>query len=140
MATYAPSHHRLLSRAQTDKFIAALDHARTAQDVEKAVEQAINSLLEAGLQAAHPDSSVTRDYRHSTDGYITVGESASLSQPYALLVEAKRDLDFSGSRRDVATVLTQVCHYLRTIGRAGDRVPTVTVVCDTDEVLSLIHI
>ena len=137
MATYAPAHHRLLSRAQTDKFIAALDHARTAQDVEKAVEQAINSLLVAGLQAAHPDSSVTHDYRHSTDGYITVEAAASLDQPYALLVEAKRDLDFSGSRRDVATVLTQVCHYLRAIGRAGDRVPTVTVVCDTDEVFAV---
>ncbi|PZP03781.1 MAG: hypothetical protein DI609_00380 [Corynebacterium urealyticum] len=134
---YAASHHRLLSRAQTDSFIAALDNARTAQDVEKAIEQAINSLLVAGLQAAHPDSSVTHDYRHSTDGYITVGSSPSLAQPYALLVEAKRDLDFSGSRRDVATVLTQVCHYLRAIGRAGDRVPTVTVVCDTDEVFAI---
>ena len=137
MATYAPAHHRLLSRAQTDRFISALDHARTAQDVEKSVEQAINSLLVAGLQAAHPDSSVTRDYRHSTDGYIMVGSSPSLDHPYALLVEAKRDLDFSGSRRDVATVLTQVCHYLRAIGHAGDRVPTVTVVCDTDEVFAV---
>lgn len=134
---YAASHHRLLSRAQTDSFIAALDHARTAQDVEKAVEQAINSLLVTGLQAAHPDSTITHDYRHSTDGYITVEAAASLDTPYALLVEAKRDLDFSGSRRDVATVLTQVCHYLRAIGRAGDRVPTVTVVCDTDEVFAI---
>lgn len=134
---YAASHHRLLSRAQTDRFIAALDHARTAQDVEKAVEQAINNLLVTGLQAAHPDSSVTHDYRHSTDGYITVEAAASLDTPYALLVESKRDLDFSGSRRDVATVLTQVCHYLRAIGHAGDRVPTVTVVCDTDEVFAI---
>ena len=138
MATrYAASHHRLLSEAQTTEFIAALDHARTAKDAEKAVEQAINSLLVAGLQAAHPDSAVTHDYRHSTDGYIAVGSSPSLAQPYALLVEAKRDLDFSGSRRDVAAVLTQVCHYLRAIGRAGGRVPTVTVVCDTDEVFAV---
>ena len=134
---YAASHHRLLSRAQTDSFIAALDHARTAQDVEKAIEQAINNLLVAGLSKAHPDSTISHDYRHSTDGYITVAASESLAQPYALLVEAKRDLDFSGSRRDVATVLTQVCHYLRAIGHAGDRVPTVTVVCDTDEVFAV---
>lgn len=134
---YAASHHRLLTEAQTTAFIAALDHARTSQDVEKAVEQAINDLLVSGLSKAHPDSTISHDYRHSTDGYITVGESGSLSQPYALLVEAKRDLDFSGSRRDVATVLTQVCHYLRAIGRAGDRVPTVTVVCDTDEVFAI---
>ena len=82
---YAASHHRLLSRAQTDRFIAALDHARTAQDVEKAVEQAINSLLVAGLQAAHPDSSITHDYRHSTDGYVTVEASESLDQPLSLI-------------------------------------------------------
>ena len=31
---YAANHHRLLSRAQTDRFIAALDYARTAQDVK----------------------------------------------------------------------------------------------------------
>ena len=138
MATrYAASHHRLLTESQTTAFIAALDHARTTQDVEKAIEQAINNLLVAGLSKAHPDSVVTHDYRHSTDGYVTVEASKSLAQPYALLVEAKRDLDFSGSRRDVATVLTQVCHYLRAIGHAGDRVPTVTVVCDTDEVFAV---
>ena len=138
MATrYAASHHRLLTEAQTTAFIAALDHARTVQDVEKAVEQAINNLLVTGLSKAHPDSTITHDYRHSTDGYITVGESGSLAQPYALLVEAKRDLDFSGSRRDVATVLTQVCYYLRVLAHAGEMVPAVAVVCDMDEVFAI---
>lgn len=81
MATYAPAHHRLLSRAQTAAFIAALDHARTSQDVEKAIEQAINNLLVTGLSKAHPDSTISHDYRHSTDGYVTVGSSPSLDQP-----------------------------------------------------------
>lgn len=91
MATrYAAAHHRLLTEAQTTAFIAALDHARTAQDVEKAVEQAINSLLVAGLSMAHPDSTVTQDYRHSTDGYITVGSSPKFSPPFRASAHAQR--------------------------------------------------
>ena len=54
MPTYAPAHHRLLTRAQTDKFISALTHAKDAGDTEKAVEQAINDLLVAGLTKAPP--------------------------------------------------------------------------------------
>lgn len=138
MATgYIPSHHRLLTEAQVTSFITALDHARTAGDVEKAVEMAINTLLLAGLRSAHPQSVVTHDYRRDTDGYISVGSSDHLDTPYALLVEAKRDLNFSGNRRDVAIVLAQVCHYLRTFAHCGDRVPSVSVICDTDEVFAI---
>ena len=70
MPTYAPAHHRLLTRAQTDKFISALTSAKDAGDTEKAVEQAINDLLVAGLTKAHPDATLAHDYRHNTDGYI----------------------------------------------------------------------
>lgn len=137
MATYAPAHHRLLTRAQTDKFVADLTHAKDARDTEKAVEQAINALLVAGLAKAHPDAAITHDYRHNTDGYIALSAAASLTAPYALLVEAKRDLDLSGSRRDRAVVYAQVCYYLRTLANAGDLVPAVAVVCDVDEVFAI---
>lgn len=137
MATYAPAHHRLLTRAQTDKFVADLTRAKDAGDTEKAVEQAINALLVAGLAKAHPDATLAHDYRHNTDGYIALSAAASLTAPYALLVEAKRDLDLSGSRRDRATVYAQVCYYLRTLAQAGELVPAVAVVCDVDEVFAI---
>lgn len=137
MATYAPAHHRLLSRAQTDKFISALTRAKDARDTEKAVEQAINALLVAGLTKAHPDATLAHDYRHNTDGYIALSAAASLARPYALLVEAKRDLDLSGSRRDRAVVYAQVCYYLRTLAQSGELVPAVAVVCDVDEVFAI---
>ena len=137
MATYAPAHHRLLTRAQTDKFISALTRAKDARDTEKAVEQAINALLVAGLTKAHPDATLAHDYRHNTDGYIALSAAASLARPYALLVEAKRDLDLSGSRRDRAVVYAQVCYYLRTLAQSGDLVPAVAVVCDVDEVFAI---
>ena len=137
MPTYAPAHHRLLTRAQTDKFISALTSAKDAGDTEKAVEQAINDLLVAGLTKAHPDATLAHDYRHNTDGYIALSAAASLARPYALLVEAKRDMDLSGSRRDRAIVYAQVCYYLRTLATAGDLVPAVAVVCDVDEVFAI---
>lgn len=137
MPTYAPAHHRLLTRAQTDKFISALTSAKDAGDTEKAVEQAINDLLITGLAKAHPDATLDHDYRHNTDGYIALSAAASLARPYALLVEAKRDMDLSGARRDRAVVYAQVCYYLRTLARAGDLVPAVAVVCDVDEVFAI---
>ena len=137
MPTYAPAHHRLLTRAQTDKFISALTHAKDAGDTEKAVEQAINALLVAGLTKAHPDATIDHDYRHNTDGYIALSAAASLARPYALLVEAKRDMDLSGSRRDRAIVYAQVCYYLRELAHAGELVPAVAVVCDVDEVFAI---
>ena len=137
MPTYAPAHHRLLTRAQTDKFISALTHASDARDTEKAVEQAINDLLITGLAKAHPDATIDHDYRHNTDGYIALSQATSLARPYALLVEAKRDLDLSGSRRDRAVVYAQVCYYLRTLSLAGELVPAVAVVCDMDEVFAI---
>ena len=137
MPTYAPAHHRLLTRAQTDKFISALTHAKDSGDTEKAVEQAINDLLVAGLTKAHPDASIDHDYRHNTDGYIALSAAASLARPYALLVEAKRDMDLSGSRRDRAIVYAQVCYYLRELAHVGELVPAVAVVCDVDEVFAI---
>ncbi|PZO97386.1 MAG: hypothetical protein DI609_13250, partial [Corynebacterium urealyticum] len=137
MATYAPAHHRLLTRAQTDKFISALTSAKDAGDTEKAVEQAINALLVAGLTKAHPDATLDHDYRHNTDGYIALSAAASLARPYALLVEAKRDMDLSGARRDRAVVYAQVCYYLRELAHAGELVPAVAVVCDVDEVFAI---
>ena len=138
MPTYAPAHHRLLTRAQTDKFISALTHAKDAGDTEKAVEQAINDLLVAGLTKAHPDATLAHDYRHNTDGYIALSAASSLARPYALLVEAKRDMDLSGSRRDRAVVYAQVCYYLRELAHAGEMVPAVAVVCDVDEVFAIL--
>ena len=137
MPTYAPAHHRLLTRAQTDKFISALTSAKDAGDTEKAVEQAINDLLVAGLTKAHPDATLAHDYRHNTDGYIALSAAASLARPYALLVEAKRDMDLSGSRRDRAIVYAQVCYYLRELAHVGELVPAVAVVCDVDEVFAI---
>lgn len=137
MPAYAPAHHRLLTRTQTDKFISALTHASDARDTEKAVEQAINDLLITGLAKAHPDATTDHDYRHNTDGYIALSQATSLARPYALLVEAKRDLDLSGSRRDRAIVYAQVCYYLRELAHAGEMVPAVAVVCDMDEVFAI---
>lgn len=132
---YVPAHHRhrLLTEAQVRTFINALDRARAAGDAEKAVEQAVNLMLSQGLSSMY-GTTVSVTYAHHTDGYYPKTDPGL---PYALLVEAKTNFDFSGNKHDVATVLAQVCAYLRAIGDAGDTVPTVTVVCDNDEIFAV---
>lgn len=132
---YVPAHHRhrLLTEAQVRTFIDALDRA-AAGDVEKAVEQAVNTLITQGLSSIY-QVPVVSTYAYNTDGYIAAQNPGN---PYALLVEAKNNMQFSApGKRDVATVLAQVCWYLRAIGNAGDTVPTVSVVCDNDEIFAI---
>lgn len=133
MTTYAPAHYRILSTKQTEKFIATLTSASHSQDVEKTVEHAINELLHDALTTIYPSVSIIHDYRHSTDGYFHVTE---VENPYALLVEAKRDLSLSESKKDRAVVYAQVCAYLRRLA-TDSAVPTVVVVCDNNEVFGL---
>ena len=134
MVQYAATHKRLLSKHQVDEFVGNLQAAALSGDVEKAVEQAINSLLVHGLHALHKNADINRSYIHNTDGYITVD---NIDTPYALLVEAKRDLELSTSKHDRAVVYAQVCWYLRDLIRAGVRRPSVVVVCDNNEVFAL---
>ena len=134
MVQYAATHKRLLSKHQVDEFVGNLQAAALSGDTEKAVEQAINSLLVHGLYALHKNADINRSYIHNTDGYITVD---NIDTPYALLVEAKRDLELSTSKHDRAVVYAQVCWYLRDLIRAGVHRPSVVVVCDNNEVFAL---
>lgn len=133
MTTYAPAHYRILSTKQTEKFIATLTSASHGQDVEKTVEHAINELLHGALTTVYPSGSIVHDYRHNTDGYFHI---TGVENPYALLVEAKRDLSLSESKKDRATVYAQVCAYLRRLA-TDSAVPAVVVVCDNNEVFGL---
>ena len=134
MPTYAPTHHQILTQTQTDHFIETLAHAHHTGDVEKAVESAVNTLLTTGLKKIHPHATITHDYRNNTDGYI---EITNTTTPYALLVEAKRDLNLSANKKDRATVYAQVCWYLRNLPTTGARTPSVVVICDTDEIFAM---
>ena len=134
MPTYAPTHHQILTQTQTDHFIETLAHAHHTGDVEKAVESAVNTLLTTGLKKIHPNATITHDYRNNTDGYIEITDTTT---PYALLVEAKRDLNLSANKKDRATVYAQVCWYLRNLPTTGARTPSVVVICDTDEIFAM---
>lgn len=136
--TYIPTHRKLLTKAQASDFISALNSAKHAGDAEKAVEDAVNALLTTGLSKLHGTPTTTR-YTVAgiqTDGVIDVDTFDD--QHYVLLVEAKRDMHFSISKRDVATVLAQVCWYLRALGQAKKPVvPKVIVICDVDEIFAV---
>ena len=134
---YAHSHHTILTQSEVREFIGKLNAIAYSEDREKAVESTINELLDRGLKKAYPGATVVHDYRNNTDGYIEISHARLLKRPYALLIEAKRDLDLSGSARDRSIVYAQVCWYLREFSRSGQRVPSVVVVCDADEVFAL---
>lgn len=136
--TYIPTHRKLLTKAQASDFITALNAAKHAGDAEKAVEDAVNTLLATGLSKLHGAPTTTRYTVGGiqTDGLIDVDTFDD--QHYVLLVEAKRDMHFSTSKRDVATVLAQVCWYLRALGQAAEPVaPKVIVICDVDEIFAV---
>lgn len=136
--TYIPTHRKLLTKAQASDFISALNAAKHAGDAEKAVEDAVGTLLATGLSKLHGTPTTTRYTVGGiqTDGLIDVDTFDD--QHYVLLVEAKRDMHFSTNKRDVATVLAQVCWYLRALGRAATPVaPKVIVICDVDEIFAV---
>ena len=51
--TYIPTHRKLLTKAQASDFITALNSAKYTADAEKAVEDAVNTLLTTGLSKLH---------------------------------------------------------------------------------------
>ena len=76
----------------------------------------------------------------ATDGVIDVsfGTGGSLfADTYRVLLETKKGKNFSGSKRDIAEVLSQVLSYCLAIREAGSTLPKVIVVADEDEVFYL---
>lgn len=76
----------------------------------------------------------------ATDGVIDVsfGTDGSLfADTYRVLLETKKGKNFSGSKRDIAEVLSQVLSYCLAMREAGSTLPKVIVVADEDEVFYL---
>ena len=76
----------------------------------------------------------------ATDGVIDVsfGTGGSLfADTYRVLLETKKGKNFSGSKRDIAEVLSQVLSYCLAMREAGSTLPKVIVVADEDEVFYL---
>lgn len=123
-----------LPKKQDAAFKRALVRAKKQDDVEKSVERAVINLLE-GYYENHPKyNDVSTTYPHHCDGLVEA--SAGLfANSIRILVEAKRDKNFAGNKRDVAGVLAQVCGYLRRFKEdTPELYPSVAVIADNDEI------
>lgn len=63
---------RHLLRSASKAFFSAMATAARENDVEKAVESSLNTLLRSYMEKRFPDSTIENTYPHSTDGLISI--------------------------------------------------------------------
>ena len=124
-----------LTKKQAQAFVKEVQFLQHNPQPEKAVEKLVNTIIVKHFAASGARAENT--YPHNTDGLITIPTGSVFNNSghdASVLVEVKKDCDFSGSRNDIAKVLCQVVSYLRVFRDAGDILPTVTVIADQDEI------
>ena len=123
-----------LSKTKQNQLLKQFKNARNNDDVEKAVERAVIDMLEMFFHS-HPEyQSVTTSYPFNTDGILEVS-SGLFGQPLTILVETKRDKQFTENRKDILEVCAQVISYLRQIETHDPhKYPNVIVIADNNEI------
>lgn len=123
-----------LSKTKQNQLLKQFKNARNNDDVEKAVERAVIDMLEVFFHS-HPEyQSVTTSYPFNTDGILEIS-SGLFGQPLTILVETKRDKQFTGNRKDILEVCAQVISYLRQIKTHDPhKYPNVIVIADNNEI------
>lgn len=132
---------QVLSNAETKGFVKSLNNAKNDNDVEKAIEGALNALLETYYtkNKAYRNHTVKKSFPYNTDGVITVSLDSALDgmgSELKILVEAKKDMNYM-DKKDRSTVLSQVVYYLKRFEQNADTIPNVVVCGDNDEVFTL---
>ena len=121
-------------------YLQSMTAAKNNHDPEKAVEKATNELVYRGLAKTLGDGFTVHntEYPHNTDGLTRIDTTgdvfASDHKSTSVLVETKRDKDFSHNRADIIDTVCQVVAYLHVFREKGDILPAVTVISDEDEV------
>lgn len=158
----APTLRRTRELSRTARrFTKTVSNSQNGNDVEKVIEQAIGDLLKTYFEQTYgiENGGVYQvDYNAPvyTDGVVTLrrvrddlfhdgsldedGVSLeSLPHEFSILVEAKRDLNLSGTegKVDRSKVLSQVVYYLHNLRASGEVLPSVTVVVDFDEAFAI---
>lgn len=123
-----------LAKTKQNQLLKQFKHARNNDDVEKAVERAVIDMLETFFHS-HPEyQSVTTSYPFNTDGILEVSSSL-FGQPLTILVETKRDKQFTENRKDILEVCAQVISYLKQIKTYDPhKYPNVIVIADNNEI------
>lgn len=123
-----------LSSARIKRFNKAISLASTHDDVEKAVENAVTSLLHDYASHRYGSDNTSLTYPYNTDGLVEFSDG---KEPYSILVETKKNVDMSGSNYGLIRILAQVIYYLKRFELEGEHLPDAVVVADQDEIISI---
>lgn len=109
-----------INKKQEKEFFKSIRNAHKQEDPEKAVEKAVNTLIYDYFNSDLQYGEVTLSYPHNTDGLVSV---SSLFFNFNILIETKRNYDFTGNDKDVKKAIAQVIYYLKKFQEAGEPVP-----------------
>ena len=136
---------RVLTKKQQKDLLKKLQSARKELDVEKAVERAVINMIETYFMNNPQYGEVTTTYDFNTDGIIEAtqeslftGNNVFEENNLTILLEAKRDKNFAGKKKDVLDTTAQVVSYLHTIKNDDPhKYPQVIVIADNNEIFLL---
>lgn len=120
-----------INKKQEKEFFKSIRNAHKQEDPEKAVEKAVNTLIYDYFNSDLQYGEVNLSYPHNTDGLVSV---SSLFFNFNILIETKRNYDFTGNDRDVKKAIAQVIYYLKKFQESGEPVPNATVIADNNEI------
>jgi len=123
-----------LSSARIKRFNKVISLASTHDDVEKAVENAVASLLHDYTSHRYGSGNTSLTYPYNTDGLVEFSDG---KESYSILVETKKNVDMSGSNYGLIRILAQVIYYLKRFELEGEHLPDAVVVADQDEIISI---
>lgn len=123
-----------LSSARINRFNKAISLASTYDDVEKAIENAVTSLVHDYSSQLYGSNNTSLTYPYNTDGLVEFSDG---KESYSILVETKKNVDMSGSNYGLIRILTQVIYYLKRFELEGEHLPDAVVVADKDEIISI---
>ena len=132
-----------LTTRQKNRFDTKMSNARKNQDDEKKIEAIINETVEDFYHTSDTTINVEATQKDHTDGVITITHSdgdglfGEATSTYRILIETKVGKDFSGNKRDIAEVVSQVLWYLRDARERGDIIPEVSIIADDNEIFFL---
>ena len=120
-----------INKKQEKEFFKSIRNAHKQEDPEKAVEKAVNTLIYDYFNSDLQYGEVNLSYPHNTDGLVSV---SSLFFNFNILIETKRNYDFTGNDKDVKKAIAQVIYYLKKFQESGEPVPNATVIADNNEI------
>ena len=127
-----------LTKKQQRTLLKQLQSAKLEADVEKAVERAVINMLEAYFSNHEDYGEVTTTYDYKTDGIIQATSDSLFGDSLTILLEAKRNKNFTENKKDILSVVAQVVSYLHTIKKQDPhKYPQVIVIADNNEIFMI---